>query len=196
MLSCRYGDNYVVVNDSGLFHKTPINLVIQQGSRLKQWGGNSATQVQYFPHWCRQVGQCEIVIFFCFRFRSRCRRSARWTTRWRWACLMPLWWSTRSSRSPVSHNLPDVGVEWKSVFEDEWRFSLISVLKLPLVAVWDSQPSSPPPPCVTVWKMTEVIVSEFQYLVSFSVHPVAALSVGSRRGCEPSSWMVSPMCLL
>lgn len=32
----------------------------------------------------------------------RCLRSVLSITRWKWACPMPLWWSTRSSRYPVS----------------------------------------------------------------------------------------------
>lgn len=57
-----------------------------------------------FPSCLRQIVEALVIDFPVFYFRSllRCHRSALSITRWRWACLMPSWWSTRSSRYQVS----------------------------------------------------------------------------------------------
>lgn len=57
-----------------------------------------------FPSFLRLIVEGLVIDFPVFYFRSllRCHRSALSITRWRWACLMPSWWSTRSSRYQVS----------------------------------------------------------------------------------------------
>lgn len=66
----------------------------------------------YFSARPRQIVVVLVIDFPFFYFRSplRCHRSALSITQWRWACLMPLSWSTRSNKYPVSLKHTFLGV--------------------------------------------------------------------------------------